>query len=124
MKNEQGIMNNKENAGSSLFTVHCSLLKAALEAKDMKEIDRLLEAIEQLPLDAETREGIDVVSDQVLMGEYAGEVEAINTIAAFPKLQFLGKQPWIYGKKRASDCFFKSLPQNQPGFGKGSVCAI
>jgi hypothetical protein len=32
----------------------------------------------------------------------------------------LGKQPWIYGKKRASDRFFKSLPQNQPGFGKGS----
>jgi hypothetical protein len=42
-------------------------------------------------------------------------------IEAFPKLQFLGKQPWIYGKKRASGRFFKSLPQNQPGFGKGSI---
>jgi hypothetical protein len=33
----------------------------------------------------------------------------------------LGKQPWIYGKKRASNRFFKSLPQNQPGFRKGSL---
>jgi hypothetical protein len=30
-------------------------------------------------------------------------------VEAFPKLQFLGKQPWIYGKKRALDRFFKSI---------------
>ncbi|MDR2052897.1 MAG: hypothetical protein LBP80_05740 [Treponema sp.] len=44
----------------------------------MKEIDRLLEEIEQLPLDSETREQLNAVSDKVLMGEYKGAVEAIT----------------------------------------------
>ncbi|MDR2742500.1 MAG: response regulator [Treponema sp.] len=57
-----------------------SALKSALEAKNMKEIDKLFEEIEQLPLDAEAREQIDAVSDKVLMGEYAAAAEAINII--------------------------------------------
>jgi signal transduction histidine kinase/CheY-like chemotaxis protein len=67
-----------------------SALVDALEAKNMKGIDKLLEEIEQLPLSAEMREKINAVSDKVLMGEYAG---ALETIEAFPKLQLLGKQP-------------------------------
>jgi hypothetical protein len=65
---------------TSLSTLHSSLsnLKSALEAKNMKEIDRLLEEIEQLPLDSETREQLNAVSDKVLMGEYKGAVEAIT----------------------------------------------
>jgi CheY-like chemotaxis protein len=55
-------------------------LRAALEAKNMKEIDRLLEKIEQLPLGVETRERINTISDKVLMGEYQGAVEIINLL--------------------------------------------
>jgi CheY-like chemotaxis protein len=58
---------------SSFFT-----LKEALEAKDMKEIDRLLEEIEQLPLDGETRERINALSDKVLMGEYDGAIALLT----------------------------------------------
>ncbi|MDR2759099.1 MAG: Hpt domain-containing protein, partial [Spirochaetaceae bacterium] len=57
-----------------------SVLKSALEAKDMKKTDRLLEEIEKMPLDGETREAINAVSEKVLMGEYTGAIEAINTV--------------------------------------------
>ncbi|MDR2434218.1 MAG: response regulator [Treponema sp.] len=80
MKNEQGIMNNEEKDNYPLFADTCSLLKAALEAKDMKEIDRLLEELEQLTLDAETRETINAVSDKVLMGEYGEALERVNAL--------------------------------------------
>jgi CheY-like chemotaxis protein len=59
-----------------------SALRAALEAKNMKEIDRLLEELEGLPLEEKTREQIDAVSDQVLMGEYDGATAVIDAIAA------------------------------------------
>ncbi|MDR2434220.1 MAG: response regulator [Treponema sp.] len=64
----------------SVPTLQSSLaaLKSALETKSMKEIDTLLEELEQLPLDAETRETINAVSDKVLMGEYAGALEFID----------------------------------------------
>jgi CheY-like chemotaxis protein len=80
MKNEQGIMTNEENVDYVLFAANRALLKEALEAKDMKEIDRLLEEFEQLPLDAETRERINAVSDKILMGEYADAVMVIDAI--------------------------------------------
>jgi hypothetical protein len=38
----------------------------------------------------------------------------------FPKHQFWENNLRFRGKKRASDRFFQSLSQNQPGFGKGS----
>jgi signal transduction histidine kinase/CheY-like chemotaxis protein len=57
-------------------------LKGALEAKSMKDIDRILEEIGQLSLDAQTLEQINAVSDKVLMGEYAGAVETVNTLLA------------------------------------------
>ncbi|MDR2053118.1 MAG: response regulator [Treponema sp.] len=71
-----------EGVSNSPSTLHPSLskLKAALEAKDMKEIDRLLEAIEQMPLDAETREQINAVSDKVLMGEYGNALKTVNAL--------------------------------------------
>jgi HPt (histidine-containing phosphotransfer) domain-containing protein len=58
-----------------------SALRAALEAKNMKDIDRLLEEIEQLPLDAETREAINVVSDKVLLGEYGEAVDITEKLS-------------------------------------------
>jgi PAS domain S-box-containing protein len=62
------------------LTAPLSALRAALEAKNMKEIDRLLGEIEQQPLDTETREQINAVSDKVLLGEYQGAVETINIL--------------------------------------------
>jgi signal transduction histidine kinase/CheY-like chemotaxis protein len=55
-------------------------LKAALEAKNMEEIDSLLGELEKMPLDAEERGKIDAVSDLVLMGEYEGAIENITTM--------------------------------------------
>jgi CheY-like chemotaxis protein len=57
-------------------------LRAALETKNMKEIDKLLEEIEQLPLNAGMKEAIDAVSDKVLMGEYEGAIAVIDEIMA------------------------------------------
>jgi signal transduction histidine kinase/CheY-like chemotaxis protein len=57
-------------------------LRAAIEAKNMKEIDSLLEEIEDLSLDAETREQVSAVSDMVLMGEYEGVIESVNILLA------------------------------------------
>jgi hypothetical protein len=47
---------------------------------------------------------------------YAEAFQKLNNAEAFPKLPVLEKQPWIYGKKRALDRFFKSISQNLPGF--------
>jgi signal transduction histidine kinase/CheY-like chemotaxis protein len=73
-QNEPGVMHNEEN-DHALFADTCALLKDALEAKNMKEIDRLLGEIEALPLDGETRERINALSDDVLMGEYDKALE-------------------------------------------------
>jgi HPt (histidine-containing phosphotransfer) domain-containing protein len=72
----------EEKAASSLSTLRSSLLslKAALEAKNMEEIDSLLEELEKVPLDAEERGKIDVVSDLVLIGEYGEAREAVEEI--------------------------------------------
>jgi HPt (histidine-containing phosphotransfer) domain-containing protein len=62
------------------FHTSLSALRSALEVKNMKEIDQLFEEIERLPLDAETRERINAVSDKVLMGEYTGAITVIDEI--------------------------------------------
>jgi CheY-like chemotaxis protein len=66
------------SGGQEGLTALFSALRAAFETKNMKEIDKLLEEIEGLPLDAKTRELINAVSDKALMGEYE---EAIAVIA-------------------------------------------
>jgi signal transduction histidine kinase/CheY-like chemotaxis protein len=55
-------------------------LKAGLEAKDMKEIDKLIEELEGMSLDGKSRENINAISDKVLMGEYQEAIENINAI--------------------------------------------
>ncbi|MDR1099700.1 MAG: response regulator [Treponema sp.] len=55
-------------------------LRAALEAKNMKEIDRLLAELEQAAVNTETRERIEALSDKILMGEYGEAVEYIDKI--------------------------------------------
>jgi signal transduction histidine kinase/CheY-like chemotaxis protein len=54
-------------------------LRAALESKNMKDIDRLLAELETAA-DAETAERIMDISDKVLMGEYQKAIEIINLL--------------------------------------------
>jgi HPt (histidine-containing phosphotransfer) domain-containing protein len=55
-------------------------LKAALEAKNIDEIDRIIAELEATPLDKGMREGINGVSDNVLMGEYGNAKKGIDDI--------------------------------------------
>jgi CheY-like chemotaxis protein len=59
-------------------------LRAALEAKNMKEIDRLLGELENAAVDKETRERIDALSDKILLGEYREAVDALDRLSAEP----------------------------------------
>jgi CheY-like chemotaxis protein len=77
---QSGESEEKIGPHSSLYTPQLLTLKEALETKNMKEIDRLLEEIEGLPLDTGTRERITIISDKVLMGEYEGAIAVINEI--------------------------------------------
>jgi signal transduction histidine kinase/CheY-like chemotaxis protein/HPt (histidine-containing phosphotransfer) domain-containing protein len=71
---------------STLYTPQLLTLKEALESKNMKEIDKLFEEIDRLPLDAEAREQINAVSDKVLIGEYEGAIENIILLLATREL--------------------------------------
>jgi signal transduction histidine kinase/CheY-like chemotaxis protein/HPt (histidine-containing phosphotransfer) domain-containing protein len=71
------------------FRPPLSALKEALETKDMKEIDRLLEELERTAPDAETREAISAVSDRILMGEYGQALETISALLGNKKLESL-----------------------------------
>jgi HPt (histidine-containing phosphotransfer) domain-containing protein len=55
-------------------------LRQALDAKNMKEIDRLLEELEALPLDKDNRDAINTVSDKILMGEYEAALAEITRL--------------------------------------------
>jgi signal transduction histidine kinase/HPt (histidine-containing phosphotransfer) domain-containing protein/ActR/RegA family two-component response regulator len=55
---------------SPLFFSAVSALRDALEARSIKEVDRLLEEIDQLPLDADVQAAVNDISDKVLLGEY------------------------------------------------------
>jgi HPt (histidine-containing phosphotransfer) domain-containing protein len=56
-----------------------SALRAALETKNMKETDRLLEELEQTA-EGETVKQVADISDRVLMGEYEKAVELITRL--------------------------------------------
>jgi signal transduction histidine kinase/DNA-binding response OmpR family regulator/HPt (histidine-containing phosphotransfer) domain-containing protein len=56
------------------------LLRAALEAKNMREIDRLIEEIEATA-DEQTWKGINAVSDKVLIGEYKAAIFETERLA-------------------------------------------
>jgi HPt (histidine-containing phosphotransfer) domain-containing protein len=68
----KGESGEKETTGVSLSVSLDSLsaLKAALEAKNMKECDRLLEELEAAAVEAETQDAVNAISDKMLMGEY------------------------------------------------------
>jgi HPt (histidine-containing phosphotransfer) domain-containing protein len=84
---ELGVRSGEEGSSAipcSSLDIHSPLLnlKESLATKNMKEIDRLFEEIERLPLDAETREAINTISDKVLMGEYEETIEIVNALLA------------------------------------------
>jgi signal transduction histidine kinase/CheY-like chemotaxis protein len=64
----------------SFVTSQFRLLRAALEAKNMKDIDRLIEEIEAA-VDEQMRKGINIVSEKVLMGEYKAAISEIERLA-------------------------------------------
>jgi signal transduction histidine kinase/DNA-binding NarL/FixJ family response regulator/HPt (histidine-containing phosphotransfer) domain-containing protein len=68
------------DGGQEELTALLPTLRAALEAKNMKEIDKLLEKTEQLALSVQTREAINTVSDKVLMGEYQKAFDEVERI--------------------------------------------
>jgi signal transduction histidine kinase/CheY-like chemotaxis protein len=74
----------RDKEGDDDFVIRdkLGLLRAALKVKKMKEIDRLLEELETMPVDAEIREKINAVSDKVLMGEYGGAIETVTMLLA------------------------------------------
>ncbi|MDR2053120.1 MAG: response regulator [Treponema sp.] len=57
-------------------------LAEALQAKRITAIDRVLEELNQKSLDKKTREALDAVSDDVLMGEYS---KALETVTGLPE---------------------------------------
>jgi HPt (histidine-containing phosphotransfer) domain-containing protein len=61
-----------------------SALRAALEARNMKEIDRLLAEMEGLSLNAEDRDTINALADKILMGEYQGAIDELDRLSAEP----------------------------------------
>jgi signal transduction histidine kinase/CheY-like chemotaxis protein len=77
---ETGEKRETGSGGTEDFAALFPVLRAALEAKNMKEIDRLLGKLEGLRLDPGTRERINAVSDKVLMGEYQEAIEIISSL--------------------------------------------
>jgi signal transduction histidine kinase/DNA-binding NarL/FixJ family response regulator/HPt (histidine-containing phosphotransfer) domain-containing protein len=69
----------KKGRDDSFVKDRLRLLRAALEAKNMREIDRFIEEIEDA-VDEPTRDGINAVSDKVLMGEYQAAVYEIERL--------------------------------------------
>jgi CheY-like chemotaxis protein/HPt (histidine-containing phosphotransfer) domain-containing protein len=68
-----------QSAGMDWDAVLSSLtdLRAALEEKNMRRIDILLEDMERLPMDEKNRDAINAVSDKILIGEYREAIESI-----------------------------------------------
>jgi HPt (histidine-containing phosphotransfer) domain-containing protein len=69
-----------EDPSPTAFHRSLAALKASLEAKDMKGIDRALGDLEKLPLAGKDREAVQAISDKVLMGEYEGAVDMVKEI--------------------------------------------
>ncbi|MDR1251372.1 MAG: response regulator [Treponema sp.] len=57
-------------------------LKDAIKSRSMKEIDRILEELENIFPAGETKEAIELLADQVLMGEYQRAIEITDTLLA------------------------------------------
>ena len=67
----------------SLLIAHASLfeeLAKALKAQRTAEIDRVLEELNKKPLDKQTREELEKISDEVLMTEFDNALKIINKL--------------------------------------------
>jgi HPt (histidine-containing phosphotransfer) domain-containing protein len=80
MKGEQatGISGKQEEGADAMLRSPLLALKEALEAKNMREIDRLFGELEKITGDAKDREAIDAISDMALLGEYQAAIESVN----------------------------------------------
>jgi len=64
----------------SAFILIFRELAEALKSKNASEIDRILEELNNKPLDAQTRETLEKISDEVLMTEFDNALNIINSI--------------------------------------------
>jgi signal transduction histidine kinase/DNA-binding response OmpR family regulator len=80
MKSGGNELEAKKGRDNSFVKDRLRLLLAALEEKNMKEIDRLIEEIESAA-DEQTGKGINSVSDKVLMGEYKVAISETEQLA-------------------------------------------
>ena len=55
-------------------------LITALESKNMLEIDRIIEELEQKPLDSKSKDIIEKISDNILMTEFNNAIKTINEV--------------------------------------------
>ena len=69
---------------SAYLPVLCELSEA-LKAKDASEIDRIMDDLNQKPLDQKTRETLEKVSDDVLVAEFGNALKAIDELVATKK---------------------------------------
>jgi CheY-like chemotaxis protein len=73
------------DGGEAVARDSLAALRKALEARNMKEIDRLLAELEKTAADRKTREGIDALSDKILMGEYGEALDELDRLSAEPE---------------------------------------
>jgi CheY-like chemotaxis protein len=81
-ESEKSGVGSEVKAATSLSELHSSFLslKTALEVKNIEKIDRIIGELEAVPLDAETREKINAVSDKVLISDYAAALDCISQL--------------------------------------------
>jgi signal transduction histidine kinase/CheY-like chemotaxis protein len=79
MEAERAPEGDQRTSGASELRPLLRDLAEALEIKKARDIDRVLEELNQKPLDGKTREILDAVSDEVLVAEYD---KALKTITA------------------------------------------
>jgi len=82
-KNSGGMTNNNTagTAGDTAALVSLfSDLEAALKAQKSADIDRILEELNRKPLDAQTREALEKISDDVLMTEFESALKTIDEV--------------------------------------------
>jgi CheY-like chemotaxis protein len=95
-----GVQGEKNDAGIrdySLILEQAALLRRALEAKNIKDIDTILLEIENQPQESDIADSFSTLSDKILMGEYQ---DAINDIDHITNYIRTNKQEAQHGKRQ------------------------
>jgi CheY-like chemotaxis protein len=76
----------KDPPSAPPFSSALSALRAALEARNMREVDRLLEELDRRSPDAKIRDAVNDILDRVLMAEYGEARNLIDRLLAIDPL--------------------------------------